>query len=158
MILFSLPFLPPSDNHAYENVPTVRVRGKIVGGGRRLSDEGREFKRMATDHLARHHTNELQFFSNKKNTRLVVWCIFYFEELQNKGYPKKTDTKYKQLDGHNRIKLLLDVIAELTGRDDSLYWDVMISKREGGPRTEVTFWDAEQEEVVLVVGRTAERM
>ena len=158
MITLTLPYLPPSDNHAYENVPLVRRAGKVVAGGRRLSAEGREFKRVATDHLARYHTNELQFFADKKNTRLIVWCIFYFEELLNKSYPKKTPTKYKQLDGHNRIKLLLDTIAELTGRDDSLYWDVVISKREGTPKTEVTFWDLDNEEVFLVLGKGGARV
>jgi Holliday junction resolvase RusA-like endonuclease len=157
MITFHLPFLPPTENHAYENVPTVRRGGKIVGGGRRLSEAGRTFKLEVTNHLARHHIDELQFFKEKANTPFIVWCIFYFEELINKGYPNKTNTKYKIVDGHNRTKLLFDSIAELTGRDDSQYFDVIVSKREGTPKTEVTFWDAQQEEIVLVLGNTKDR-
>jgi len=143
--------LPPTDNNAYENIPVRRIRGKPIGGGRRLSEEGRAFKLEATNHLARHHTIEIGLL--KKNVLYVVWLVFWFPELTNKGWPKKTDTRYKKLDGTNRDKLLLDVLAELTGVDDSQYSDVVVSKREGEPRVDVCYWNTEEEEAVLVFGK-----
>ena len=151
MITFHLPWLPPTDNNAYENIPVRMFRGKHVGGGRRLSEEGRTFKVELTNYLARTYIQELREF--KKNTRYVVWCIFYFDALVNKGWPNKTDTRYKKIDATNRSKLMLDTIAELTGCDDSTYFDVVFSKREGTERTEVTMWDAETEEVYFALGR-----
>jgi hypothetical protein len=151
MIFLHLPFLPPTDNHAYENIPVRMVRGKPIGGGRRLSEDGRLFKTEATNHLARHHTNQLGSF--KKNTKYIVQCVFFFEELENKGYPKRTDTRYKIIDGHNRTKLLFDTIAELTGCDDSTYFDVVVSKREGDEHVEISMWNAEEEHVTLAFGK-----
>ena len=148
-----MPGLPPSDNHAYENVPLVRRGAKVIGGGRRLSEAGRTFKVEFCNHIARHYPGELQMF--KKNTRYIVWCIFYFNEVENKGYPKKTDTRYKILDGVNRTKLLFDTIAELTGCDDSTYFDVVISKRQGAERIDVAMWNAEEEETFFVFGKEA---
>mgnify|MGYP001766381375 CR=1 FL=1 len=153
MISFSLQGLPPSDNHAYENIPVRMIRGKPVGGGRRLTEEGRTYKVETTNYIARHYTQDLARF--KKNTPYILWCVFYFDHLENKGWPKKTDTRYKKIDGINHTKLLFDVLAELTGCDDSTFMDAIISKREGDERVEVTFWDAEREEVVLVLGKEA---
>lgn len=147
MISIVIAGLPPSDNHAYENVPLVRRGANVFGGGRRLTEKGRSYKVETTNHIARNYTAELRMF--RQNIPYTVWCVLYFPDVENKGYPKRTDTRYKKFDGMNRTKLLFDVISELTGCDDSSFLNVVVSKRVGIERTEVLIWDAEIEAAEL---------
>jgi hypothetical protein len=54
---------------------------------------------------------------------------FYFDTLENAGYLKTTDTRYKKFDATNRPKLLEDVLKDATGVDDSQNLDVYLRKR-----------------------------
>jgi Holliday junction resolvase RusA-like endonuclease len=151
MISISLPFLPPTDNHAYENFIVRGGKGKPMGCARRLSAEGRAFKIEVAHHLSSRYASQLGFF--KKNTRYIVQCVFFFRILENKGYPNSTDTRYKIIDGHNRIKLLFDALAEVTGCDDSTFFDVIVNKREGSEHVELNIWNADEEQVTLSFGK-----
>ena len=143
MIHIMIPGLPPSDNHAYENIPLVRRGGHVVGGGRRLIETGRAYKVETTNYIARSYAPALRMF--ERNTPYSVWCTLYFPDVENKSYPKRTDVRYKKFDAMNRTKLLFDVLAELTGCDDSVFMDVLVSKRVGTEHTEVLIWSAETE-------------
>jgi Holliday junction resolvase RusA-like endonuclease len=135
MIRLALPSLPPSSNHAYFNLRT---------GGRSLSDVGRAYKRDVTTRLQREYRKEMMFF--QKNAPYLLLVRFFFETLTNKGYPEKTATRYKRLDGSNRLKLLEDALKDAAGIDDSqflqTFWEKKVAPTE---RTELWVWDLEAE-------------
>lgn len=135
MISLKIPGVPPSTNHAYMNNGF---------GGRTLSKAGQLYKRETTTHLVRFYPREMKFFV--KNHPYLVYARFYFEALENKGYPKTTSNRFKELDATNRTKLFEDALKDATAIDDSHNMVVVVEKRQGSPQyTEVFVWDLEKE-------------
>jgi hypothetical protein len=136
MIRITLPELPPSSNHAYFDRP---------GGGRSLSTEGRRYKIATSTYLQRRYRDEMMFF--RKNVPYFILALMYFSEVENKGYPKKAENRYKKLDGSNRVKLLEDALKDAGGVDDSQNLYFFLAKKQGVPeRVELWIWNLETEE------------
>jgi len=131
MIRMQIPWLPPSANHAYFNLPR---------GGRTLTTEGKKFKRETAAYLVQTYPTELQFF--KPNVPYGVGIQFIFPELENKTWPGKATTRYKKVDTSNRVKLLEDVLGEVANIDDSQHVTLLIGKTGGeSARTDIWVWD-----------------
>ena len=141
--------LPPTQNHAYANKPLVKVRGKMVGGGRRLTEEGKNFKMEATDSIAKAIASLPDGGKSiVPNKPYLVSFTFVFLplELFNKGYPKKTKNRYKRVDTLNRGKLLEDALADALGFDDSHNFKVDLEKRPGDAHaTVIDIYEMEDE-------------
>ncbi len=135
MIKLTLPTLPPSSNHAYFNLPR---------GGRSLSETGRAYKIGVTTTLQREYRKEMMFF--QKNAPYLLLARFFFQAITNKGYPEKTATRYKKVDGSNRLKLLEDALKDAAGIDDSqflqTFWEKKVASSE---HTELWVWNLEAE-------------
>ena len=109
MIRLELPYLPPSSNQAYVNIPRK---------GRGLSPKGRKFKTTATAHFAQKYPREMMFF--KPNKPYLIVMRFHFELLENKGFATgEAESRYKVFDGGNRTKLLEDALKDAGGIDGS---------------------------------------
>lgn len=135
MIALALPSLPPSSNHAYVNNGF---------GGRTLSAAGRRYKREAVAHLVRNYPSDLLFF--EKNTPYLIYVRFYFDAVENKGWPAKTKNRYKEIDVTNRVKLFEDALKDAAGISDAQHLLVLSEKRQGSPeRTEVFAWRLDKE-------------
>lgn len=150
MVKFSLPFFPPTTNHAYYS-----KQGRL-----HLSDKGKAFKMGVTSYLVQHHQRDLLFF--KKNVPYLMYLRFYFEDgLENKGWnqlnkngQRKVETRYKVFDATNRVKLTEDALKDAFGIDDSQFMAVVPHKcdptfEQGGAQIpehfDVFVWDLEQE-------------
>jgi Holliday junction resolvase RusA-like endonuclease len=141
VIALSLPGLPPSANNAYFNVPR---------GGRALTKDGRAYKLRVVTHLTQHFRKEMLFF--KKNTPYVLFVRFFFADVENKTYPAVAQTRFKKVDGSNRLKLLEDALKDAAGIDDSQAIVTCWHKAQGTPeRTLVWVWDLEAEATPLAV-------
>lgn len=137
MIQFVFEGVPPSSNHAYVNLPR---------GGRTLSAEGRKFKAETRVYLTQKYRKELLYM--RPNEPYCVAYTFTVKDLLTKSYGQKNGAKsrYKIFDTSNRIKLLEDVIKEVTGVDDSNTLTLLASKRQGDrDKTEVRIWALERE-------------
>ena len=135
MIHLVLLGLPPSSNHAYENLPR---------GGRRLSDQGKRYKLETQGYLASNYRRQMTIF--RPNAPYVMAVKFYFEQLVNSGYPDSAKTRYKRVDGSNRVKLLEDTLHLAGGVDDSQTFQSFWEKEQGVPeRTLIWVWDREKE-------------
>ena len=142
MIKLVIAGIPPSSNNAYFNLPH---------GGRKLTAAGQKFKNETKTFLARRYVRELSTL--KANSPHLVLIRFYFESLTNATYgkPKGAENRYKKVDASNRVKLLEDVIKDVTDVDNSHTMTLIIEKRVLGygvtaERTEVFIWNTEQEE------------
>lgn len=135
MIHLVVPWLPPSSNHAYEN---------MRGGGRRLSEAGRSYKTETRVYLASRYPGALTCL--RKNAARVLAVRFRFEQVENLGYPNTAKTRYKKFDGGNRMKLLEDTLHEAGGVDDCEVFQSFWEKTQGLPeQTELWVWDLELE-------------
>ena len=136
MIYLELPWLPPSSNKAYFNLPH---------GGRSLSNEGKKFKRESAAHLSQHYPQELRIF--RPNIPYLIMMRFHFEELETKGFKTgKALNRYRVFDGGNRTKLLEDVLKDVGGIDDSQTLTSIWEKKHGLPeRTALFAWSLEEE-------------
>jgi Holliday junction resolvase RusA-like endonuclease len=120
MIHLHIPSLPPSTNHAYFNLPR---------GGRALTNAGKRYKAETAAHLLQQYPAELAEVSTNRPYSVVY--LLTVPTLLNKGFPDKAKNKYKALDVSNRVKLLEDVLAEVTALDDSTNMNVLAGKRLG---------------------------
>lgn len=134
MIKFEIPSLPMSTNHAYFNNPR---------GGRTLTKEGRRYKLEVTSHIVRTYPAALA--TVRVNEPYFVYIRLYFEDIENKGWPKETQTRYKNHDVSNRVKLVEDAVKDACGIDDSQHMMVLEEKRQGAPKTEVFLWNLQEE-------------
>lgn len=139
MIVLKIEGVPPSSNHAYFNLPR---------GGRALSTAGKKYKNETKTYLASKYAFDLKHFV--PNSPYVVYIRMYFNEFLNSTYgrPKGAESRYKKLDASNRVKLLEDVLKDVTGVDDSNTLTVVVEKRpaeNGKERTEVFIWNTERE-------------
>jgi len=143
MIHFQIPGLPPSSNNAYFNLPR---------GGRSLTAAGKKFKNETKTFLAQRYMKALAEL--KPNQPYLVYIRLYFDGLTTTTYgkPKGAESRYKKVDASNRVKLLEDVLKDITNVDDSNTMTLIVTKRlvDRGPaakeRTEVFMWNTEQEE------------
>jgi hypothetical protein len=124
MIKLTAPFFPPTTNEAYY----VR-HGRMC-----LSKKGKKFKLELTTHLARTYPKEMKFF--EKNVPYCVLLRLFFEDLENKGWPEKCDTRYKTFDATNRVKLAEDALKDAAGVDDSQFLAFVTAKHQAGPNME----------------------
>jgi hypothetical protein len=131
MIRLELPWLPPSSNAAYFNLP---------GKGRALTSVGRKFLTQTKAHLVQRYPKEMMFF--KKNTPYFMGFGFIFEHIENVGFSTgKAQTRYKHFDGGNRTKLLEDALKDAGGIDDSQTLASIWVKSSGLPeRTIIIAW------------------
>lgn len=139
MIGITLPFFPPSTNHAYF------TRGHI----RKLSTEGKRFKNEVQNYLLKYHPNVLAFF--QPNVEYEVLFILFYEAdtLYNKGWPKDSKVpRHKKNDATNRIKLLEDAVVSAAGHDDRQHWSVSVTKSEAlvgqDPYVEMWVWHEDE--------------
>lgn len=134
-----VPFLPPSSNNIYNTIP---------GHGRRLSTPARQFQMKAMRVIQQEGRAAL--LKLKQNVPYQLKLVFYFPEVENKGWyetwtrgPKqgqrKAETRYKRIDLSNRIKLLEDTVADALGIDDCHTFRLVIEKEHDPkrPRVEV---------------------
>jgi Holliday junction resolvase RusA-like endonuclease len=106
--------MPPSGNSLY-----------FVKGGRKiLSRKGRMVKQRLKSIITR-----------TAATTCIPDALFrleihlFFKAVENKGWCSgKAKTRYKRIDVSNRVKLLEDALSEATGVDDSLFFQVCITK------------------------------
>jgi hypothetical protein len=140
MVTLVIPGEVPKTNHLYITLPNR---------SRTMSADGKKFKTLAKDHLAKNYHRELAIF--RPNRPYVIAAIFYFRELENRtfGQPKGAESRYKKQDATNCIKLVEDIVSSVSGVDDSCTLEVLIVKRQLPPNTEpfTTFhiWDKEAE-------------
>jgi Holliday junction resolvase RusA-like endonuclease len=97
-------------------------------GGRKLSAEGRRYKRETTSIIARNHFTDLAKVTKNVPYRLVIEIGLPRSQLLCKGYPKTTRNRYKRIDALNRAKLVEDALSDALGIDDSHNWSVTIKK------------------------------
>jgi|WetSurSiteA1Bulk_404760.scaffolds.fasta_scaffold42283_2 Holliday junction resolvase RusA-like endonuclease len=135
----TIPFLPPSSNNVYKNIP---------GHGRKLSTQAQQFKLRAMRILQQ--GGRASLLKMEQNVPYQLHLIFYFEEVENKGWyerwtrgdhagQRKAETRYKRMDLSNRIKLLEDTVASAVGIDDCHTFRMIIDKEHDrkNPRVEV---------------------
>lgn len=136
MIRLILPWLPPSSNAAYFNLP---------GKGRALNNVGRAFLKTTIAHFSQNYPREMMLFKPNKPYEIAV--LFYLEHLENTGFKTgKAASRYKVLDATNRIKLLEDALKDAGGIDDSQYLKFHCEKEQGMPeRTILCAWALEEE-------------
>jgi len=137
MIRLELPWLPPSSNMAYVNLPN--------GHGRRMSDEGKKFLLNTKLHLVRCYRREMLMF--KPNRPYAMVLRFHFEEIETKGFTQgKAKNRYKVFDGGNRTKLLEDALKDAGGIDDSqTMWSLWQKVPATPERTVLWVWSLEEE-------------
>lgn len=139
MIRLEIPGVPPSSNNAYFNHPRA---------GRVLSTEGKKFKNETKVQLAKDYRKELQYF--KPNEPYLIVFRLTFLSIHNKTWgaeKKAAESRYKKLDATNRIKLLEDVLKDVTGVDDSNTLTFIVQKAEGAwEKTEIFAWATQREE------------
>lgn len=140
MVKFVIPGLPPSVNHAWFNLPK---------GGRTLKPAGKKYKAEVQTLLAQQYPKELMTFV-KNEPYLMFWRV-HLELIENATWgaaKKAAENRYKKVDVTNRIKILEDVIAEVTGIDDSatLTFAIQKVKADGPEKIEVFIWNTYREE------------
>jgi hypothetical protein len=141
----SVPFLPPSANHAYMTV-LKKIKGKTASI-RVLTKEGERFKTETKTYLTRHHAQELKYFQPNKPYCLLINFVFSRKsDLYVGSYPEKSENRYKKLDVGNRLKLFEDALAQATGIDDSHNWMLVLLKTTGkADATHVFAWNMEDD-------------
>lgn len=138
MIELVIPSIPVSVNAAYM---TIRKGNKTL---RILTKEGRNYKAETAAHLVSNYPVELAKF--KKDRPYVFCAIFSVPGVFTKGWPDKAKNRYKRLDVSNRIKMLEDVLADVTNVDDSGNFVTIAQKIDDAfEQTRVLIWDLTEE-------------
>jgi Holliday junction resolvase RusA-like endonuclease len=137
MIHLRIPSVPPSLNSAYTTILKGRRPLRI------LTKDARRYKEETKAHLLQEYPAELTKFVKDRAYLLVARFQL---RVQNKGWPGKAKSRYKKLDASNRLKLLEDVLAEVTDTDDSQNLVTIIQKIDSDvERTELWIWDMASE-------------
>ncbi len=138
MIHLHLPSLPPSVNNVYMTIRKGRKQIRV------LTTEGRKFKKEATAHLARSYP--LALAKLKKNKPFDIFLRFTVTNMENVGWVKGTTDRYKRHDASNRIKILEDVLVDISGVDDTHFMLVACQKVQGSVEgTDIYIWSTEDE-------------
>lgn len=148
MIVLKIPGIPPTTNNAYVN--------KSSGHGRALSKEGERYKKYVGLHILQQLL--LARKTVPKDKELSVVFVLGFQTHTKKGgavIPKKRVCKngvvkvipehkvslFKKVDVSNRIKLLEDVLSEVTGIDDSQTFRLLVVKKQSEQEyTHIGIW------------------
>jgi hypothetical protein len=138
VIHLHLPMLPLSINAAYMHVrkgmATLRV----------LTTEGRKFKKEATAHLSKKYPLALVML--KANKPFDIFMRFTVTNLENKGWVNRSTDRYKGHDATNRIKVMEDVLVDISGVDDKHFMLVACQKVQGSVEgTDIYIWSTEDE-------------
>lgn len=140
--------LPPSDNKLYENMPGRPRPGRggntiIVVGGRRLSKEGKAYKKAVQDIVGEMAALSPEFLRDHVRYTLVVKV--FFDAVENSGWPNKAKYRYKKVDTMNRTKLPTDTVAEIIGVDDRHHFLTIVQKEcdPENPRIEMILREQE---------------
>lgn len=141
MIYIPLIGLPPSVNEAYSDIPIHTKEG--IKTKRKLSKVGEKYKNETTSAFSREYPVELRMVHPNECTGWAV--ILDMPKVVNKGWPDKTQSRYKTVDASNRVKLLEDCIATALGIDDAQFFLQLSAKREGRPYTHIWVWNIEVE-------------
>jgi len=144
MIYMKIPSIPISLNNAYFTV--MKKQGKKNIPIRVLTNEGKIYKSETSAYISQNYPSELAKF--KKNRPYLVYFRLSMKIL-NDGWPGKAQNRYKRSDVGNRHKLIEDVLAEVTGLDDSQNLVIIAEKRqleEPEPYTEIIVWDMEKDD------------
>jgi hypothetical protein len=141
MIHLQIPSLPPSSNHAYTTVMKGRAPLRI------LTKEGRRYQKETSAWLTQRFPGELAQL--KPNVPYWAAYVLTTTSLYTKGWPDKAQSRYRKMDATNRVKLLEDVIAEVTGIDDSANMAVLAMKWQG-PAEETHVYIYGEEDVHLL--------
>jgi hypothetical protein len=142
MIELRLPYLPPSVNELYR--PMIKGTGLKKIAILALSATGTKFKKEAVSYLVKNCQQQMRWF--KPGGTYVLFAQFEIPNLENKGWPTKTASRYKRTDVSNRVKVLEDVIAEASAIDDSNYM-MSVSRKCVGvtPATNIWIWNLDGE-------------
>lgn len=117
--MFEIPSIPPSTNHAY-----IRTgRGKRV-----MHPEARKWVEETRNDLLRRYPSAFTPDFFEPNTPYALSIIFWMPDLYTKGWPKKAQSRYKTFDVTNHVKLLEDILVQLTGVDDACHLCVELEK------------------------------
>ncbi len=136
--------LPPSTNHLYQR---TKYGGVALTKAARTFREHVRKKVVDTIHLIRLQVDQDTVYS--------LSLKVFFEQLENKGWFKKTregkrqaKTRYKDLDVDNRIKFLQDCIANaLRIPTDAQFFEVHLEKHQDrdNPRAEIVITVADRD-------------
>ena len=129
--------IPPSSNAIY------RKRGNMPG--LYLTKDAKRYRTQATQILLENHAMDVQRLDADLVYRLGL--VFHLQAL-NKGWPKTAKSRYKKVDLSNRIKLLEDVLKDVTQIDDSQTFEITVVKKQlangDDPRVVVLFEPMEE--------------
>ena len=92
-----------------------------------LSPEAIRYKRLTTKLLLEKCTGGLLGLSAEAVYSLTL--VFHIQAT-NKGYPNTAEKRFKKVDLSNRIKLLEDVLKEVTQIDDSQTFMITVVKNQ----------------------------
>ena len=136
--------LPLSVNNAYINITKGKGARRVTI--RTLSKEGQKYKNETKTFLAQRYREGLAQFKN--NEPYLVFFRFHMTvENATWGKEKGAESRYKKTDATNRIKLLEDVIKDITGIDDSCNLTVVVQKKASEKeKTEIFIWNTYREE------------
>ncbi len=128
----SLP-LPPTDNDIY--VP-VKKRGKSAG--MRLSDTARAYKVKVAELMADAAVLQPDFVV-EDDVEYSITLVVFFKAAYSKDWPKRAKCRFRKIDSHNRLKLVIDAVMQGLGLDDNCLFEQSITKQEDpeDPRIEV---------------------
>ncbi len=140
MVKFVIPGMPPSINHAWFTLPH---------GGRTLKPAGKKYKHEVQTLLAQQYPRELMTFV--KDEPYLVFFRVHLEIIENATWgaaKKAAANRYKKVDVTNRIKILEDVVSEVTGIDDSCTLTFVTQKVKASmyEQIEVFIWNTHREE------------
>lgn len=143
MIHLSIPSLPPSVNDVYMTI-TARKGGQRITL-RPLTPAGRKYKKETLAHLVKKH--QPQLLQMKPDTPYVLFIRLTVANLTNKGWAKRTASRYKRYDVSNHFKTLEDCLVDASGVDDTNFLIVAGEKVQGDvEKSDVYIWNLENEE------------
>ena len=125
--------LPPTDNDLY-----VPVKKKGKSAGLRLSDVARAYKIKVAEAMADAALLNPDF-EVELDVEYAIHMVVYFESAYSKGWPKKAKSRFRKIDTHNRLKLVIDSVMGSMGLDDNCLFEQSVVKQEDSedPRVEV---------------------
>lgn len=125
--------MPPTDNDLY--VP-IKKGGKSVG--LRLSNVARAYKIQVAEVMADAALLNPDF-KVEVDVEYAINLVVYFKSAYSKGWPKKARSRFRKIDTHNRLKLVIDSVMSSMGLDDNCLFEQSVVKQEDpeDPRIDV---------------------
>jgi Holliday junction resolvase RusA-like endonuclease len=125
--------MPPTDNDLYT---PLKKRGKTVG--LRLSDVAKAYKFKVAEALADAALLSPDFVI-EDDVEYAIELVVYFAATHSKGWPGTAKHRFRKIDSHNRLKLVIDSVMGGVGLDDSCLFEQNVIKQcdPDNPRIEV---------------------